>query len=132
MFHAGCRPWGRLFYWAKALGAVCALAFAVCVASVGQSSPPTTTVADTVYRADGHPASGTVVILWPPFTTAAGAQIAGGFTTTTLGSGGALSVNLVSNAGASPAGSYFTAIYQLGPPVVKGASFAHYEVKVTR
>jgi hypothetical protein len=130
MFYAGSRPLGRLFYWAKLFGAVCVLLLSPFM--MAQSSPPTTTVADTVYRADGTAASGSVVILWPPFTTAAGAQIAGGFTTTTLGSGGALSVNLVSNVGASPAGSFFTAVYQLGPPVVKGPNFAHYEVKVTR
>jgi hypothetical protein len=73
----------------------------------------TTHVADTVYRADGTPASGTVLVSWSAFTTASGAAAPAGSTTTTLGTGGALSVYLAANAGATPMGSYYTAVYHL-------------------
>src|SRR5205823_9620093 len=33
-------------------------------------SPATTTISDTVYRADGTPAAGTLLISWPTFSTA--------------------------------------------------------------
>jgi hypothetical protein len=42
-------------------------------------------VSDVVYRADGSPAQGTVVILWSAFTTAAGQPIAAGSLTVDLG-----------------------------------------------
>ncbi|HTV09976.1 MAG TPA: hypothetical protein VMD97_13115, partial [Candidatus Aquilonibacter sp.] len=45
----------------------------------------TTTVQDTVYLADGTPASGTIVVSWPAFTTAAGQAVAAGNTSVTLG-----------------------------------------------
>ena len=79
----------------------------------GQSGPATTTVADTIFRADGTHAQGTVVVQWPSFTTASGAAVAAGATSATLGPNGALSVGLVPNTGATPAGVYYTAIYQL-------------------
>ena len=80
-------------------------------ASVAQVN--TTQVADTVYHADGTPAGGTVLISWPAFTTATGATIASGTTSVTIGAHGALSVNLTPNTGASPIGSYYTAILHL-------------------
>jgi hypothetical protein len=64
-----------------------------------QGGPTLTTVSDTVYRADGTPASGTLVITWPAFVTAGGAAVAGGTTNVTLGANGALSVALVPNTG---------------------------------
>ena len=45
--------------------------------------------------------------------------MAGGTTTTTLGANGALSVALVPNTGATPAGAYYTVVYQLGPGEVR-------------
>lgn len=73
----------------------------------------TTTIQDTIYRADGTPAAGTVVVSWPSFTTAAGQAIAAGNTSVTLGANGALSLVLTPNAGATPAGSYYTAVLHL-------------------
>ncbi len=73
----------------------------------------TTQVADTVYRADGTVASGSVVISWTAFTTAAGQEIAGGSTSATIGANGAFSAQLAPNAGASPVGTYYTAVYHL-------------------
>ena len=120
MFDAGCRPLGRLFY---SLAAVMMISgpgmLAGGAAPVPQSGPATTTIADTVFLADGSKAKGNLVITWPAFLTASGAAVAGGTTTTTLGANGALSVALVSNASASPAGVYYTVVYQLGPGDVR-------------
>ena len=76
-------------------------------------APATTPVTDTIYRADGTAASGTVLISWPAFTLATGAVVPAGSTSVTLGAGGALSVNLVPNAGSTPMGSYYTVVYHL-------------------
>jgi hypothetical protein len=73
----------------------------------------TTTVQDTVYRADGTQASGAVVVSWPTFTTAAGQAVAAGNTSATIGPNGALSIALTPNAGATPAGTYYTAVLHL-------------------
>jgi hypothetical protein len=45
--------------------------------------------------------------------------VAGGTTTTTLGTNGALNEALVPNARATPAGMYYTVVYQLGPAEVR-------------
>jgi hypothetical protein len=70
-------------------------------------------ISDTVYRADGTPAQGTVVILWPAFTTAAGQPIAAGSLAVVLGSQGQFSAGLAPDSGASPAGSYYKVTYKL-------------------
>jgi hypothetical protein len=103
-------PW-HFLCWLLALTAICATAFA--------QSPTTTTVSDTVFRADGTPAAGTLLVSWPAFTTANGAAVAAGTNSVTLGSGGALSVALISNAGATPAGTVYTIVYQLTDGTVK-------------
>jgi len=114
----GRRPMGRLCYWVLVVMAAFGLRpWAMGVAP--QSGPATTTVADTVYSADGSVAQGNLIITWPPFLTASGAAVAAGTTTTTLGTNGALSVALVPNAGASPSGVYYSVVYQLGPGQVK-------------
>ncbi len=73
----------------------------------------TTTVQDTVTTASGTAAAGTVVVSWNAFTTAAGSAVAAGSVSTTLGAGGALNLALQPNAGATPMGSYYTAVYHL-------------------
>jgi hypothetical protein len=110
----GRRLLGRLFYW---LG----LGIAACLwlsAAMAQS-PTTTTVTDTVYQADGATAQGTIIITWPAFQTASGSPIAAGSTNVTIGSNGVFSVGLVTNVGATPAGVYYTVVYQLGPGQVR-------------
>jgi hypothetical protein len=103
------RPFGWLF-----------LLLPVLVALVGSAQTlPTTTISDTVYRADGTPAGGTLLISWPEFTTAALGAVAAGNTSVTLGAGGALSVGLVSNANATPANTIYTVVYQLDDGTVK-------------
>jgi hypothetical protein len=84
-----------------------------------QSGPATTQIADKVYRADGTPAQGVLLISWGGFTTASGTPVAAGNTSVTLGADGALSVNLVANAGATPANSYYVVVYQLGDATVR-------------
>ena len=73
----------------------------------------TTTIQDTVYRADGTPAGGMILVSWPAFTTAAGQAVAAGNTSVTLGPNGALSLALTANIGATPDGSYYTAVLHL-------------------
>lgn len=80
-------------------------------------TPATTTVSDTVYRADGAPATGVLLISWPGFTASGGQAVAAGTKNVTLGTGGSLSVALVPNANANPANAYYTVVYQLSDVV---------------
>jgi len=73
----------------------------------------TTEVTDTIYRADGTPARGTVLVSWSAFTTTTGQAVAGGSTSATLSNGGVLDLRLTPNAGDSPIGTYYTAVYHL-------------------
>jgi lysophospholipase L1-like esterase len=73
----------------------------------------TTTVTESLYQANGLPASGTVLITWPAFTTPAGISVPSGSTSVTVAADGTLSVQLAPNAGATPIGTYYTAIYHL-------------------
>jgi hypothetical protein len=111
MFVERRRPLGRLFY-------LLAIVMGSLSVSWGQT-PATTTVADTVYRADGGLAGGTLLISWPTFSTAAGQSVAAGRKSVTLGPGGALSVALVPNTGATPASTFYTVVYQLDDGTVK-------------
>lgn len=83
----------------------------LCAAAAAQVA--TTTIQDTVYRADGTPASGTVLVSWQTFTTAAGQAVAAGDTSATIGPNGGLSLALTPNANASPTGIYYTAVLHL-------------------
>ncbi|MDE3104433.1 MAG: hypothetical protein KGK08_04590 [Acidobacteriota bacterium] len=85
--------------------------------SSGQAAA-TTQVSDTVYFANGTPASGTVLISWNAFTSPSGLSIPAGSTSVTLAANGGLSVALVPNAGASPVGSYYTVVYHLSDGTV--------------
>jgi hypothetical protein len=73
----------------------------------------TTQVTDTIYHADGTPATGTVLISWPAFTTQNGESIPAGSSPVVLSSSGMLSVALIPNAGATPMGTYYTVVYHL-------------------
>jgi trimeric autotransporter adhesin len=101
------RPWRRLFLCALMLLIQDGLAQTV----------PMTTVQDTVYRADGSPAQGSLLISWPEFTTASGQAIAAGMTNVSLGTRGALSVALAPSANATPANTVYTVVYQLNDPL---------------
>ena len=110
-----CRPKGRLFYCllTALLVSVFAIWTGVRPPVAMAAGPATTTVSDTVYQANGVPSSGIVLISWPAFTAADGTPVAAGSTSVTLGSDGSLSVSLVPNVGATPSGTYYTAVYQL-------------------
>lgn len=73
----------------------------------------TTAVQDTVYHADGTIATGTILVSWPAFVTATGNTVAAGKLNVPIGSNGQVSMNLAPNAGATPAGTYYTAVYHL-------------------
>jgi hypothetical protein len=73
----------------------------------------TTTIQDTVYNADGSVATGTVLVSWPSFSTAANGTVGAGSVTATIGADGFLSLNLTPNTGATPAGTYYTVVYHL-------------------
>lgn len=102
---------GRLFY--------LALFSALAVISAAGQGPALTTVSDTVFRADGSRASGTLLISWPGFTTADGHTVAAGNNSVALGSNGSLTVQLAPNAGATPSGTTYLVTYQLGDGTVK-------------
>ena len=95
-----------LLLWLAA--AVCAGVSVPAVAQV-QVSP----ISDTVYYANGATAAGTVLVSWPAFTTAAGLSVPKGSTAIVLGAGGRLNLSLAPNAGATPAGTYYTVVYHL-------------------
>jgi len=103
------RPYGWLFLLLAGLVAL----------TVSAQTLPTTTISDTVYRADGTTAEGTLLISWPEFTTASSGAVAAGNTSVTLGTGGSLSVGLVPNANATPANTVYTVVYQLDDGTVK-------------
>jgi hypothetical protein len=92
--------------------ALCLLAMALGSAA-GAQAVTTTTVQGTVYLANGTPGSGTLSLSWPTFTTAAGQLVAAGQLMVTIAPDGFLSVNLTPNVGATPAGLYYTAVYQM-------------------
>jgi hypothetical protein len=93
---------------------VCALLAASAFAAVAPADaqcPPKTTVADTLYNADGSPAAGRVTISWPTFHAGACTVIAGQVTVTVTN--GALSVQLYPNDAATPAGTSYRVSYAL-------------------
>src|SRR5271165_4139019 len=105
-----CRPMGRFFCLLMIMAAATLLPWPV----QGQTNGPAMTrVVDTVYRADGIAASGTVLISWPAFTTADGKAVAAGLLSVKLGGGGAFAATLAPNTGAQPAGMYYKVVYQL-------------------
>ena len=77
------------------------------------AEPAKTVVSDTIYRADGSPASGTMVISWPAFVTADGKPVAAGSKTVKIGADGAVSISLVPTQGATPAGTYYKVVLSL-------------------
>jgi hypothetical protein len=113
------RPAGRIFYWALAVVLAAAYPAPRAASAAAQSGPALTSVIDTVYMANGTPAQGVLVITWPAFVAADGSSVAPGALNVTLGTNGALNVTLATNAGATPAGVYYTVVYQLQPSQVR-------------
>jgi hypothetical protein len=98
------RPLRRIFY---------LLLWVLVAGAVSLAAPVTTRISDIVYRADGTPARGTLLISWPTFITANGEAVAAGTKSVTLGSQGELTVDLVPNTSATPAGTFYTVVFQL-------------------
>ena len=115
---------GRFF--SVPLPMILAMLLAPAVA-IGQS-PTLCHITDTVYRADGTPAQGTALISWPAFTTAAGRAVTPGSLTVTLDSSGGFNASLAPNTGASPAGTYYRAIFKLDDDAVLPAWAGEYRV----
>jgi hypothetical protein len=78
----------------------------------------TTTIVDTVYRADGTAAGGSLLISWPEFTTSASQIVPAGKTVISIAANGSVNFPLAPNAGAMPAGTYYTAVYHLSDGTV--------------
>ncbi|HKD85369.1 MAG TPA: hypothetical protein VKB58_11530 [Terriglobales bacterium] len=85
-------------------------------------------ITDTVYRADGSPAQGEIVIVWTAFTTAAGQPVAAGNLTVELGHNGQFTAALAPNAGAMPAGTFYRATYKLSDDSVQQAWQGEYKI----
>lgn len=116
MQQASRRQW-RLFY----LGL---LLVAASSAALAQTAPTLITISDTVFRADGAPAAGTLLISWPAFTAANGATVAAGNMSVVLGTNGSFAARLASNTGATPEGTMYTVTYQLTDGTVKTENWA--------
>ena len=90
------------------------LAIALALPHSGFAQGPTLCqISSIVYRADGTPAQGDVMILWPAFTTADGYPVAAGSLDVQLGAQGQFNASLAPNAGAMPAGTYYRVTYKL-------------------
>jgi hypothetical protein len=113
MLDARRRPEGRFFCGLGMLLLVWWGLMQVPCAAAADAGVATTHVSDTVYRADGTAASGTILISWPAFTTAGAKPVAAGTKSVVLGAGGALDVDLVPNAGAMPSGALYTVVFQI-------------------
>ena len=98
---------------ASAAGAGLMLGLGVRALETACAQVATTTLSDTIYHADGTPATGTVIVSWGSFTTMNGQSVPAGNETVTIGAGGSFTVSLAPNAGADPIGSYYTAVYHL-------------------
>src|SRR5580698_312516 len=103
-----CRPTRRLF-----------LLLLLTISLARGQSLPLTPISDVVYEADGSAAQGTLLISWPEFTTSGGLAVAAGTSSVTLGAGGTLATNLVSNANATPPSTVYTVVYQLSDGTVR-------------
>jgi hypothetical protein len=97
------RRTGRLICWLLMMAAM----------SARGSTPAMTTINDVLYRADGSPARGTLLISWPAFTTADSKPVAAGSKDVALGANGEVQMELAPNAGADPAGTYYKVVLKL-------------------
>ncbi len=102
------RPKGRLF----SCLFLAAMLFSFTTNTMA-AQPNKTIVADTIYRADGSAASGTLVISWPAFATADGKPVAAGTKTVKIGPDGAVNIPLVPTQGATPSGTFYKVVFSL-------------------
>ena len=83
----------------------------VLATSAAAQCPAKTTIADTLYNADGSLASGRVTIAWPTFLIGS-CQVIAGQTTVTVANG-TFSVQLYPNTSSSPSGTSYRATFAL-------------------
>ena len=89
----------------------CLLAIPVATHSVAAAAAPVLTqITGTMYRADGTPANGQIIISWPGFTAADQSAVTAGSKFVTLGAEGQVDVGLFPTAGASPAGTLYKVV----------------------
>ena len=100
-------------------GALWLASLLLLVPKAGLAVVQTTSVQGIVYRADGTVAQGTMLVSWPAFTAADGSTIAAGTTTATIAPDGSVNLALTPNAGANPAGTYYTVVYHLNDGTVE-------------
>ena len=90
------------------------LIFVLAVLLVGapqaNATPVRTVVQDTLYRADGSAAQASITIRWDAFSTSAGEAVMSGEMTVATGANGAISIPLIPNSGATPAGGYYRVV----------------------
>ena len=84
---------------------------ALLIGAAGAKAVTTETlVLDTLYRADGSVAQGTITIRWDDFVTSAGQAVAAGQKTWATDKNGGISIPLIPNTGSTPSGSYYRAV----------------------
>ena len=77
------------------------------------TEPNKTVVADTLYRADGTPARGTLLISWPAFSSADGKPVAAGTLSVKTAANGSVNIPLVPTQGATPSGTAYKVVISL-------------------
>ncbi len=102
------RRLGRLFCCLLMFSAVC-----------WSTEPAKTVVQDVLYKADGTPASGTLVISWPAVISADQKPVAAGSLTVKIGPTGAVNIPLVPTQGATPAGTYYKVVVSLSEAITQ-------------
>jgi hypothetical protein len=104
--------------WKRTLHLVEVMLLAALLMATGRAQVATTQIVDTIYRADGTPASGSLLVSWPAFTTSSSQAVPAGKTEVPINSDGTVAFGLAPNSGALPAGSFYTAVYHLGDGTV--------------
>ena len=122
-----CRPMGRFFYWPILIALIALWGTGTSMAA----APTKTLVQDTVFRADGSLAAGTLLISWPAFTTANGDAVAAGSMNVKIGAAGAVSIALVPNTGSNPASTYKVTLRGTFTPARAGAGAQRASMSVT-
>ena len=101
------RPTRRVFIWWLIL------TVAVLAGAEARAATSKTAIVDVLYRADGTPAQGTLLISWPAFTTAGGDASAAGSMTVNLGTNGSVQAAIFPNTGSTPQGTYYKVVVDL-------------------
>ena len=84
------------------------------ITAVSWSQTTTTTAVQGIVNfANGKPATGSIVVTWPAFTTATHLAVATGRLTAAIAGNGSVTLHLTPNSGAIPVGVYYTAAYHL-------------------